>query len=63
MSEQALPVGWRSDEHGNVYRLLTPSEQAQIERARGEHSGAVEDSATGSHDSAAGATGGRTRSS
>jgi hypothetical protein len=34
MAEKGLPAGWRSDDDGNVYRLLTPSERAQVERAR-----------------------------
>jgi hypothetical protein len=39
MGDQPLPTGWRSDEHGNVYRLLTPAERAKIERARNGGSG------------------------
>jgi hypothetical protein len=28
------PHGWRRDERGNLYRVLTPAEQAQVRAAR-----------------------------
>ena len=62
MGEQS-PTGWRSDEQGNVYRLLTPSERAQIERARRESADAAEDESGSPPASAADATAGLTRAS
>jgi hypothetical protein len=55
MGDQALPPGWRSDEDGNVYRLLTPSERAQIERTRSERPGGAEDAGAATHESGASA--------
>ena len=30
---ERFPTCWRRDEHGNLYRLLTPSERMQVERS------------------------------
>jgi len=63
MADQPLPSGWRSDEQGNVYRLLTPSEREQIERARRESSDSADDGTTGTHAAGADAAGGLSRAS
>jgi hypothetical protein len=36
MATDAPPHGWRRDEHGDLYRLLTPSEREQVIASREE---------------------------
>jgi len=36
MATNAPPFGWRRDEQGDLYRLLTPSEREQVIAAREE---------------------------